>query len=279
MIRRRSPLRHGESFRAGCAHEPNGETRRTTGETMNARALQGRRILVTRAREDAERWAEALSRLGAAPVVFPCLVSEPICDAATAEALREGMAAATWLVVASARGAEAVARLLAGPLPEHTRVAAVGPATARAAIEHLGRVDLVASASTSEALGAELAALLRSGPSAARSVLVAGAAGGRQDAEMELIAAHITTRRVDVYRTTPVPPSARKREFKADGLDDVLLASPSAVTGLVNCAVLPKDARVVTIGPTTSAAAVAAGLGVTAEARWPNFEGMLEAMT
>jgi uroporphyrinogen-III synthase len=246
---------------------------------MNARALQGRRILVTRAREDAERWAEALSRLGAAPVVFPCLVSEPICDAATAEALREGMAAATWLVVTSARGTEAVARLLAGPLPEHARVAAVGPATARAAIEHLGRVDLVASAPTSEALGAELAALLRSAPSAERSVLVAGAAGGRQDAEMELIAAHITTRRVDVYRTTPVPPSARKREFEADGLDDVLLASPSAVTGLVNCAVLPKEARVVTIGPTTSAAAVAAGLGVTAEARWPNLEGMLEAMT
>ena len=95
---------------------------------------------------------------------------------------------------------------------------------------------------------------------------------------MELAAAHITTRRVDVYRTTPVPPSARKREFEADGVDDVLLASPSAVTGLVNCAV-PKAARVITIGPTTSAAATAAGLHVTAEARWPNLDGMLEAMT
>lgn len=245
---------------------------------MNARALQGRRILVTRAREDAERWAEALSRLGAAPVVFPCLVSEPIGDAATAGALRAGMAAATWLVVTSARGAEAVARLLAGPLPQHTHVAAVGPATARAAIEHLGRVDLVASVSTSEALGAELAALLCYAPSSVRSVLVAGAAGGRQDAEMELDAAGITTHRVDVYRTAPVPPSARKRELVADGVDDVLLASPSAVTGLVNCAVLPNEARVITIGPTTSAAATAAGLRVTAEARWPNLDGMLEVM-
>jgi uroporphyrinogen-III synthase len=245
---------------------------------VNARALQGRRILVTRAREDAERWAEALSRLGAAPVVFPCLVSEPIGDAATTDALRTGMAAASWLLITSAKGADAVARLLAGPLPEHTRVAAVGPATARAAIEHLGRVDLVASASTSEALGAELASLLRNVPVWERSVLVAGAAGGRRDAEMELDAAHITVRRVDVYRTTPVAPSARKHQLEADGLDDVLLASPSAVTGLVNCAVLPKEARVITIGPTTSAAAVAAGLTVTAEARRPNLEGMLEAM-
>jgi uroporphyrinogen-III synthase len=61
-------------------------------------------------------------------------------------------------------------------------------------------------------------------------------------------------------------------------VDDVLLASPSAVTGLVNCAVLPKVVRVITIGATTSAAAVAAGLSVTAEARWPNLDGMLEAM-
>jgi len=96
---------------------------------------------------------------------------------------------------------------------------------------------------------------------------------------MELTAAGITTRRVDVYRTAPVPPLARKRELAADGVDDVLLASPSAVTGLVNCAVLPKEARVITIGPTTSAAATAAGLRVTAEARWPNLDGMLEVMS
>ena len=96
---------------------------------------------------------------------------------------------------------------------------------------------------------------------------------------MELAAAHITTRRVDVYRTSPVPPLARKRELAADRVDDVLLASPTAVTGLVNCAVLPKEVRVFTIGPTTSAAATAAGLSVTAEARWPNLDGMLEAMT
>jgi uroporphyrinogen-III synthase len=246
---------------------------------MNPLALQGRRILITREREDAARWAEALSRLGAAPVVFPCLVTEPLSDAATAEALRAGLSASHWLVVTSARGAEAVARLLAGPLPLHMRVAAVGPATAFAALEQLGRVDLVARVSTSAVLGAELAALLADSPSSERGVLVAGATGGRRDAEVALAAAGFAVQRVDVYRVTPVPPSARKRRLTADGVDDVLLASPSAVTGLVNSAVLPGRARIITIGPTTTAAATAAGLHVTAEARRPDLDGMLEAMS
>ncbi|MFI5309995.1 MAG: uroporphyrinogen-III synthase [Gemmatimonadales bacterium] len=246
---------------------------------MNTSALHGRRVLVTRAREDADRWASVLARLGAEPFVLPCLVTEPIDDAETAGALREALTVATWLVVTSARGVDAVAHLLAAPLPRHTRVAAVGPATARAATAQLGRVDLVSSGSTSGSLGAELASLLCETPGAGRCVLVAGAAGGRQDAERELAAAGIPTRRVDVYRTVPVAPSALKRELAADGVDDVLLASPSAVTGLVNCAVLPAEARVFTIGPTTSAAARAAGLSVTAEARSPNLDGMLEAMS
>lgn len=242
-------------------------------------ALKGRRILVTRARDDAEQWAATLSRLGARPVVLPCIVTEPIADEATAQALRGALADASWLVVTSARGVEAVARLMAGPLPAHVSVAAVGPATARASSELLGRVDLVASAATSGTLGSELAALVREAPAPGRSVLVAGAVGGREDAERELAAAGIPARRVDVYRTSPVPPLAARRQLAAEGIDDVLLASPSAVQGLVNCAVLPEQARVITIGPTTSAAAAAAGLHVAAEARRPNLEGMLEAMT
>jgi len=242
-------------------------------------ALAGRRILVTRAREDAERWAERLSGLGARPVVLPCIVSEPIVDEQTAQALRGAAADASWLVVTSARGAEAVARLLGGPLPAHVRVAAVGPATARAASELLGRVDLVAHAATSGALGGELAALERAAPASRRRVLVAGAAGGREDAETALAAAGIPARRIDVYRTTPAPPLRERRQLAREGIDDVLLASPSAVQGLVNTAVLPDRARVITIGPTTTAAAAAAGLHVAAEARQPNLEGMLEAMT
>jgi uroporphyrinogen-III synthase len=194
--------------------------------------------------------------------------------------LRAAVADADWLVLASARGAERVAHLIGGPLPEGVRLAAVGPATARSASEHLGPVALVAEGATSEALARELVELVRrERPGRSARAVVAGAAGGRADAELILRDAGLAVRRVDVYRTVPAPPDECKRDLAAEGVEVVLLASPSAVTGLVNRALLPAAARVVTIGPTTSAAAQAAGLRVSAEAGRPNLDGMLEALS
>jgi uroporphyrinogen-III synthase len=70
-----------------------------------------------------------------------------------------------------------------------------------------------------------------------------------------------------------------KQDLAHDGIHDVLLASPTAVAGLLNIARIPDRARVITIGPTTSAAARNTGLAVSAEARRPTFEAMLEAMS
>ncbi|HEY3518884.1 MAG TPA: uroporphyrinogen-III synthase, partial [Gammaproteobacteria bacterium] len=55
-------------------------------------------------------------------------------------------------------------------------------------------------------------------------------------------------------------------------------ASPSAVTGFVRTVDVDAAVSVYTIGPSTTAAARGAGLKVTAEAREPSFEGILEAM-
>jgi uroporphyrinogen-III synthase len=133
---------------------------------------------------------------------------------------------------------------------------------------------------TSAALGAALGELLaHEGVSATARVVIAGAVGGRDDAEDALVARGVSVTRVDVYRTLPAPPVARRKDLSAVGIDDVLLASPSAVTGLLNTALVPRGARVITIGPTTSAAATAAGLSVSAEARQPTFEGLLEALS
>ncbi len=249
--------------------------------------VAGRRVLVTRAEEDSEQWAERLSSLGAEPVVFPCLVTEALYDAPTVAALRRALADAQWLIVTSRRGAAAVAQLLGGPLAPALRIAAVGLATARACVELLGRADFVPVVATSASLGASLGAALGAalGDRAATSeaatvvrVVIAGAVDGRDDADKALAARGVAVTRVDVYRTVPRPPIKRRRDLSTIGIDTVLLASPSAVAGLVNTSVIPDDACVVTIGPTTTAAATAAGLRVTAEARQPTFESMIEAM-
>jgi uroporphyrinogen-III synthase len=254
---------------------------------MIRRELAGRRILVTRAADDADHWAARLAAVGALPVTLPCLICEPITDDATVRRLRDAINEADWLLLTSARGAHAVARLLRGGpagrtptrVPTQLRIAAVGPATARAATRRLGRVDLVAGENTAKGLADELAATIRDAPPTRPvRVVIAAAAGGRDDAAAVLGAAGVAVLQVAVYRTVPAPAVRNKRDLAADGVEIVLLASPSAVTGLLRLVVLPTSARIITIGPTTSTAATAAGLVVAGEAKRPTFEGILEAI-
>ena len=83
--------------------------------------------------------------------------------------------------------------------------------------------------------------------------------------------------RVDVYRTVPAAPTAAV-DLTTLGLDAVLVASPSAVRGLLNRARVPASLPLVSIGPTTSAALRAEGLDVAAESTTRDLDGMLEAL-
>ena len=169
--------------------------------------------------------------------------------------------------------------MLDGKLTSRTKVAVIGPATARAAKELLGRADLVATDSTSAGIADALLARINivKGTGAVR-VVMAGAEGGRTDVETLLGKNGVKVSRVDVYRTIPSPPVEPKRDFDAEGLDFIFLASPSAVEGLRNTAIVPRAAKVIVIGPTTAAAAVEAGFVVAGEADEPNLDSMLDAI-
>ncbi len=184
----------------------------------------------------------------------------------------------------------------ARPLPDGLRVAAVGPATAKAAVGVLGRVDLAGAsgspdgpggpgssdtdggAGTAASLAAALAAALapRLGPR--DRVLLAVAENAGRAFEETIRAAGRACVRLDVYRTLPVPERPRKRAASALGADTVLLASPSAVTGFMNRVRLDSAPGIFTIGPATTAAARGAGLEVAGEAPRPGLRGLLEAM-
>lgn len=243
---------------------------------MNTRPLAGRRVLLTRAAEDSQRWALRLAERGVSPEIMPCVRSERIDDDATLDRLRDAAQVADWLLFTSVRGVDAIAH--AGVLlPARLRVAAVGEATAAAARAQLGCVPYVPLGGTSLALGTELLALW-GGNSRARRVLVAGAEGGRDDAEQVLEHAGARVTRVNVYRTVPADPATPRRDLAQEGIDDVLLASPSAVAGLLNQARVGGTTRLFTIGPTTSAAAISAGLAVTGESATPDLDGLMEVM-
>jgi uroporphyrinogen-III synthase len=234
-----------------------------------------RRVLLTRSEEDCAEWAERLARHGADSVALPCIRCEPIATSASKAALSAAVPTSDWLVFTSRRGVEAFVALDPPDLPAQCRVAVVGAATAEAAKSAIGRVDVVGGG-TAAALGATLTDLgeLQLHP----RVVLALAENAGNSLERTLAAAGAQCTRIDVYRTVPAPPAEPRRPLSALRVDNVVLASPSAVTGFVHQVDIDAPVSFYTIGPSTTEAARRAGLPVTAEAREPSFEGILEAM-
>src|SRR5690606_6971248 len=100
------------------------------------RPLFGRRVVVTRAAEQAGPLVDALRRRGAEPLVVPTIaIADPADGGASLQEAVAGVTAGryAWVVLTSANGAE---RFL-GALPDAralggVQVAAIGPATAEA---------------------------------------------------------------------------------------------------------------------------------------------------
>lgn len=258
--------------------------------------LAGRRILLTRDEEDSAAWAAEIEGLGAVPVVFPCIVCGDIDTPELRTRLAAELPRARWLAFTSRRGAASFAWLRGGrargaarsappggapsaappdALPDGLRVAVVGPASARAAAAAFGRVDLAGGPSgTARSLAEALVPRLGIGD----RVLLAVAENAGPAFEETIRASGRACHRLDVYRTLPAPERTPRRAVSTLGADDVLLASPSAVVGFVNQVRLDRAPGIFTIGPSTTEAARAAGLDVTAEAPRPGLGGLLEAM-
>ena len=130
--------------------------------------------------------------------------------------------------------------------------------------------------STAAALGETL---IRQGDLAHRPrVLLALAENAGDTLERALTVAGARCTRFDVYRTIPAPKAAERRAMSTLGADNVIFASPTAVHGFLQQVAVDVPIKVFSIGPSTSAAVRAAGLRVTAEAREPNLDGILECM-
>ncbi len=241
--------------------------------------LTGRKLLLTRSADDSAEWAGTLAAEGATPIVFPCVRSEPVGDAALAGALAAAIARADWLVCTSRRGVDRVAELVGRSLPAKLRLAAVGAATAERFRSHFGRCELVGGG-TGAALGAELAAALaaRAGPQSGARFVLALAANAGPGLAAALKTAGAAVERFDVYRTVPAGPLNPRRPFSGLGCDTVIFASPTAVAGFANQIDVDQAGQFVTIGPSTSKAVRAQRWDVSAEAREPSLSGIIASM-
>ena len=242
---------------------------------------RGCRILLTRTREDVERWATQIEAAGAEAVALPCIVCEPIRSPELGAQLASAIEHADWLVLTSARGVAHVAEHLEprGSLPRHVHVAVVGPVTEGVAREYWGRVDLIAPEGTAVSLADALIPLLPAGPTVLpTNVVVAGPEQASPDLERRLEDAGTSTKRFSIYRTIPAPPEEPREDLAKWNLHAIFLASPSAVQGLLNKASVPAGIPLISIGPSTTEAAVEAGLTVSSEATTRSLEGLLNAL-
>jgi len=119
--------------------------------------LRGRRIVVTRAREQAGELVRALEELGAEVVLAPTIRIEPLADLEPLRRALSRLADYRWTVFTSQNTVHVVLECLsAWGLSAHrfaqTRVAAIGPATADALGAAGVRVELVPAGYIAESL-------------------------------------------------------------------------------------------------------------------------------
>ena len=253
--------------------------------------LFGKRVLVTRTRQQASALSLLLAEHGAEPVELPVIAVEPLDSAAaplgiagTLGRALEDIAAYGWLVFTSANGVglffeRLAARGLDARALGAVRVAVIGPGTARALREHGISADYMPESYVAEALAEGLAPML----SAGERVLLPRAEGGRTVLVEALQRAGAVVDEVLLYRARPGEDVAeRAREVFAEGVDAVTFASSSTVRGLVDA--LGGDVGAVNacavacIGPVTADTARELGVRVDAVGEEYTIPGMVAAL-
>jgi len=248
----------------------------------------GKRILITRSREQSGKTAQAIAEQGGDPVVFPTIRIQPPADYRELDRAISSIVTYDWVIFTSVNGVEKFferffqvredIRDMAGP-----RIGAIGPVTA-AALRKLGlKVELLAKEYVAEGVLEVLSRQEVQGkrfliPRAekAREILPEGIAGlgGQVDV-------------VTVYRTG-LPENedvaAVRTLLERKELDAVTFTSSSTVNHFVE--MIGKDAvpallegiTVASIGPVTSKTIRDMGLAVTVEAEEYTIEGLIAAL-
>jgi uroporphyrinogen-III synthase len=255
---------------------------------LSTTPLTGRRIVVTRTREQRSELTAKLAMLGADVLELPLIHVSRKVDAETLAEVFAELGSYDWIVFTSANGVRyffaefhrvfddirAVGLL---------RFAAVGDATAEAIrAEHL-RVECQPKVATAEALADELIA---TGSLDSAKVLVITGNLNRDALVKKLEEARAIVDQLQVYQTEKTDLSAEPAaaDFRAKGADAILFASSSAVQSFVDQAAALKLAKNAarplagSIGPQTSETMKKVGMPVDFEAKTPSLDALVEAL-
>ena len=250
--------------------------------------LAGRRIVVTRTRDQASELASRLSLLGAEVIEIPVIrISKEISKQTLADVMLE-FGAYDWLVFTSANGVhhffDEFFRIFDDVRSLGLmRIACVGDATAKAVADLRLKVECLPKKATAGALADEMIA---TGAMDSAKVLVITGNLNRDTLVTKLEAARAIVDCLQVYKTEPVDLSADPlaADFRQKGADAVLFASSSSAQSFADQGAalrISGEARRPlngSIGPQTSETMRKVGIRVDFEAKTPGIDELVEAL-
>jgi uroporphyrinogen III methyltransferase/synthase len=251
------------------------------------RPLFGKRVVVTRTREQASDLVRALTGLGAACLECPTIQIAPPDDAGPLDRALADLERFDWIVFTSVNGVSRFFERLFGSGRDvramgHLRTAAIGPATAER-LKSFGLVsDLVPEHYRAEAV----IAAFRGQDIGGRSILLPRAQEARLVLPEELAAMGAIVRDVAAYKTEPAAGERQAliERLEARSVDLITFTSSSTVKNFK--ALLPEarfgeliaGTAAACIGPVTADTARRLGFDVRIEAETYTIPGLCEAI-
>src|SRR2546429_1258042 len=248
--------------------------------------LAGRRIVVTRAREQAGELARALEALGAEVLAVPTIRIVPLADLTALRPALTDPAGYDWIVFTRQNTVQVVCDglrewgLAARDLTRMA-VAAIGPATAQALERYGVTLDVVPATYVAEAV---VAAVVARGAVHGKRFLVPRAREARDALPEGLRALGALVDVIPVYETVRAAGdgSALTTQILGGTIDAVTFTSSSTVRGFVDLVGRPAATSgrftTVVIGPVTAATARELGITVAIEAGGDTARGRVAAL-
>ncbi len=251
------------------------------------RPLFGRRIAVTRSREQAGELRRRLEALGAEAIELPLVEIRAHTDRTAVTEVLAAIAGYQWLVFTSANGVRHFFEIFFKAFNDlrclgGIQIACVGEATARAVRALHVEVAVCPATASAEALAD---AMVSVGSLDNLMVLVVTGNLNRDTLVKRLEKARAIVDCLQVYENHPVDLTGNPvaEEFRQRGADAVMFASASAVRSYVSQTALqlsPEAKRPLagSIGPMTSEAMREAGIPPDFEARESTLDGLITAL-
>lgn len=251
--------------------------------------FSGRRIVITRPREQSLEWRLKFEALGANVIELPLIrVSKDVNLQTLAEVFQE-LGGYEWIIFTSVNGVKFFFEEFTRVFDDIRafglmRIAVVGEATAAAIREKHLRVEI----QPKKASAAELAQTLieRESMDSAKVLVITGNQN-REELVAKLEEARAIVDCLPVYKTeeTDLSTNPIATDFRQHGAEAILFASPSAVQSFFDQAaalkLAPKAKRPITgsIGPSTTAAMKQLGLPVDFEATDASLDSLVASLT